>query len=317
MTLDDILVEIQKAQKICLMAHEGPDGDAIGSCLGMYQILKEMGKDATVYMKKIPEVFTFLPGFDDIKTEVDDEKYDMAIVLDCPDIKRVHSDFIKYFENADVTVEFDHHLNNSRFADYNVVDHTSPACCQILTVSCDYLELEISNNTMTCFLTGIITDTGGFRHSGISSETFEIAGRALEAGINLSSIYKQALMTITKTRFEAQKLAMDRMEFFADNRICYTYLTKEDEKNLNLKDGEHEGIVNIGQNIKGVEVSIFLHEEDKGFKISLRANEYVNVSEVCMVFGGGGHIRAAGANSTMSLEDTKNAVIREIEKRLK
>lgn len=317
MTLDEILKEIKKVQNICILAHENPDGDAIGSSLGLYNILKDMGKNVEVLMKKVPENFSFLPGIENIKVEPTIEKFDMTIVVDCPDIKRVNSDFIKYFESADVTVEFDHHINNSMFADYNVVNHVSPACTQILVASFDYLEIELSKDAMTCLLTGIITDTGGFKNSGITVETFEFAGRALESGINLSKIYKQSMFTMTRNKFEAQKLVMDRMEFFADGKISFTYLTREDGRNLSLKDGDHEGIVEIGRNIKDVEVSIFLHEEEKGYKISLRSNDYVNVSEVCMIFGGGGHIRAAGANTTMSLEETKHALIREIEKRLK
>ncbi len=317
MTLDDILEEMKKAQNICILAHENPDGDAIGSSLGLYDILSKMGKNVEVLMKNVPETYTFLPGVHNIKEEPTIEKFDLAIVVDCPDLKRVNSGLIQYFETAKVKVEFDHHMNNSMFADYNIVNHVSPACCQILVTSFDYLEVELSKEAMTCFLTGIITDTGGFKNSGIGEETFEIAGRALNQGINLPSIYKASLLTITKSRFEAQKLAMDRMEFFAEGRISFTYITKEDIKNLNLKDGDHEGIVEIGRNIQNVEVSIFLREEEKGYKISLRSNEFVNVAEVCMLFGGGGHIRAAGANTTMPLEEAKHALVRAIEKRLK
>ena len=159
MTLDDILKEIKKAQNICILAHEGPDGDAIGSSLGLYFVLKEMGKNPEVLMKKVPETFSFLPGFETIQEVSTIEKFDMAIVVDCPDIKRVNSDLIKYFEAAQVKVEFDHHMNNSMFADYNVVNHVSPASTQILVASLDYLEIPLSKDAMTCFLTGIITDT--------------------------------------------------------------------------------------------------------------------------------------------------------------
>lgn len=316
MLLDEILNEIENAETICILAHESPDGDAIGSSLGLYHILKNMEKHVEVLMKKVPEIYEFMAGFDVITEEPTVEKFDLCIVVDCPEIKRVNSDLRKYFETADVKIEFDHHMNNTMFADYCVVNHVSPACAQILVESMDYLEIDIQKESMENFLTGIITDTGGFKNSGITEETFEIAGRTLSMGINLPKIYKESLLVISKTRFEAQKLAMDRMEFFADGKITFTYISKEDSLNLKLKDGDHEGIVEIGRNIKGVEVSVFLHEEEKGYKISLRSNEYVNVAEVCMVFGGGGHIRAAGANTTMSLEEAKNALIREIEKKL-
>ncbi len=316
MTLDDILVEIKKADNICILAHENPDGDAIGSSLGLAHVLRETGKNVEVLMRKVPQNFTFLPGFETIKEESEIEKFDLTIVVDCSEISRVCPDLIKYFENASVKVEFDHHLHNKMFADYNIVNH-SPACCQILVASLDYLDIPISKDAMTCFLTGIITDTGGFKNSGISVETFEIAGRALNQGINLPNVYKSSMLTISRGKFEIQKVAMSRMEFFADGKISYTYITKEDERTLNLKDGDHEGIVEIGRNIENVEVSILLREQEKGLKISLRSNEYVNVAEICMIFGGGGHIRAAGANTSMSFEEAKRALIREIEKRLK
>ena len=171
MTLDDILNEIKNAQNICVMAHENPDGDAIGSCLGMYDVLTNMGKNVEVLMKGVPENFEFLPNFEVIKEESTLEKFDMAFVLDCSDLKRVHSDFIKYFESADVKVEFDHHINNAMFGDYNIVNHVCPACCQILVSSFDYLGIELSKEACICLLTGIITDTGGFKNSGISVET--------------------------------------------------------------------------------------------------------------------------------------------------
>lgn len=317
MTLDDILEEIKSAETVVIMAHENPDGDAIGSSLAMCLAIKNFGKKVDVLMKEFPANFSFLPGTENIKSFTDIENYDLAIVLDCPEIKRVPQDFIPYFENAKVKVEFDHHNKNSMFGDYNIVDHVSPACSQILVSTFEYLGIEITKEIGTCLLTGIITDTGGFKNSGITTETFEFASWALEKGINLSSVYRQSMMTITKTKFEVQKLCMERMEFFADGKIAFTYITDEDDERIGIETGDHEGIVEIGRNIKGVEVSIFLDEKEKGFKASLRSNDYVNVSEVCLMFGGGGHIKAAGATINLPLEEAKKAIISEAMKYLK
>ena len=125
------------------------------------------------------------------------------------------------------------------------------------------------------------------------------------------------MFTTTRSKFEEEKLTMNRMEFFDDGRIAFTYLTKEDDEKIGIKAGEHDGIVDIGKNIEGVEVSIFLYEKDNGFKVSLRSNEYVNVSEVCFKLGGGGHIKAAGVTLNMSFEEAKSAIIKEVEKHLK
>ena len=317
MTLDDLYNEMQNAITVVVIAHEAPDGDAIGSCLAMCLALKNMGKQVDVLMKDYPANFNFLPGKEFIKEETDIEKYDLAICLDCPTLSRVHKDFQKYFENAKVKAEIDHHTKNEMFGDFNIVNHVSPAACQILATSFDYLNIEITKDIATCLLTGIITDTGGFKNTGITTETFDFASECLEKGINIPYVFKQAMFTTTRTKFEAEKLAMERMEFFHDGKIAFTYLTSEDKERIGLKAGEQDGIVEIGKGIEGVEVSIFLYEKDSGFKASLRSNDYVNVSEVCFKFGGGGHIKAAGATLNMSFEEAKDAIINEIEKNLK
>lgn len=317
MTLDDILVEMKNAETVVIMAHEAPDGDAIGSSLAMCLALKEMGKDVTILMKDFPENFSYLPGREYIKTESEIEKYDLAIVLDCPNIKRVNNEFIQYFMNAKVKVQIDHHNKNDMFADHNVVNHVAPAASQVLVSSFEYLGIEITKDIATCLLTGIITDTNGFRNSNVTVESFEYASWCLEKGINLPYVYKQAMLTMSRTKFEAQKLAMNRLEFFEDGKIAFTYMTKEDDERIGLKAGEHDGIVEIGKAIDGVEVSIFIYEKEVGYKASLRSNEYVNVSEVCLTFGGGGHIKAAGTNMNMPFDEAKKAIISEVAKHLK
>lgn len=318
MTLDEILVEIKNSDNIAVMAHEAPDGDAIGSSLAMCLALKNMGKNVVYLLdEELPETFSFLPGVELIKKESDIEKFDLAITLDCPNIKRVGSSIRKYFENAKVKVEFDHHTKNDMFADYNVVNHVSPATAQILVSSFEYLGIEITKDIGICLLTGVITDTGGFRNANVTVESFEFASWCLEKGINLSKIYQQSMLTLSKTKFEAQKLAMNRLEFFEDGKISFTYMTKADDEELNIKAGEHDGIVEIGRCVEGVEVSVFLYEKEKGYKASLRSNEYVNVSEVCLTFGGGGHIKAAGATLNMPFEEAKKAIISEVKKHLK
>ena len=317
MTLDDILKEINKAETILVLAHENPDGDAIGSSVAFCLALQNMGKKAEVLMNEYPANFSFLPGIENIKKEPSVERYDMAIVVDCPDINRVYSEYIPYFEKAKVTAEFDHHSKNSMFADYNIVNHVSPACAQILVSSFQYLNIEITKDIATNLLTGIITDTGGFKNSGITEETFEFAGWALTKGVNVPTVYRESMLVTTKTKFECQKLAMERLEISEDGKVAFTYMTNEDDEKIGVEPGDHDGIVEIGRNIKGVEVSVFLYQKPDGsFKGSLRSNDYVNVAEVCMMFGGGGHIKAAGCTIEMKLEDAKKAVLTEVSKHI-
>ena len=318
MTLDEILKEINKAETFVILAHENPDGDAIGSCLGMCTFLKELGKsDIDVLFKDFPETFKFLPNFEIIKSEPSYEKYDMAIVLDCPNTDRVGKEYRKFIENAKVRVQFDHHLRNSMFGDYNVVNPVAPACAQILVSSLEYLKIDISKDVATCLLAGIITDTGGFRFNSTTTETFEFAAWCLSKGINVSKIYKEAMMTKTKSQFNAEKLALDRLQFFDDDKITFTYITKKDIEELGIKAGELEGIAGIGVTIENVEVAIFAREKDDGFKISFRSNN-IDVADICMLFGGGGHKLAAGCQiDTNNIEEVRKAVVSETMKHLK
>lgn len=316
MTLDEILKEIEKANSFVITAHDNPDGDAVGSCLAFASVLKNLGKEnIDVLFKEYPKVFETLPNSELIKNTATLEEYDMAIVLDCPELKRVHKDYHKYFEEAKVTVQFDHHLKNAMFADYDVVNPVAPACCEILVSSFKYMGLEITRDIATCLLTGIITDTGGFRFAQTTRETFEFAGWALSKGVNVSKIYKDSLMTKSKTQFAAEKLAVDRLEFYMDDKITFTYITKADEEALNIQVGECDGIAGIGVTIKGVEVAIFARQREDGFKLSFRSNR-IDVADICMLFGGGGHKLAAGCTIDAKLEDVRKAVVEETKKHL-
>ena len=310
-TLDNILEEINNAESIVILTHENPDGDAIGTGLALYNALKEYGKNPDIIIPEYPRTFSFLPGADEIKKSSDIEKYDLAISVDCATIKMLNG-FANYFENAKVKVSIDHHSTNTMFGDLNYVSPDAPACAQILLVVLNYFKIEITKDIGTCILTGIITDTGGFKYSSVTAETFEFVAWLLNKGINVSKIYRKVLQVKTKANFELTRMAMERLEFLEDGKVAFTYITKEDEEKVNAESGDHEGIVEVGRDIEGVEVSIFLRETDKGCKVSMRSNEYVNVSDVCILLGGGGHVRAAGATMQCTVEQAKEKVLGQV-----
>ncbi|MGN1326938.1 MAG: bifunctional oligoribonuclease/PAP phosphatase NrnA [Clostridia bacterium] len=316
MTLDNILEEINKANKIVIITHENPDGDAIGSSLAMKLALKQLGKESDVIIPEYPKVFGFLPGVEEIKKESEIESYDLAIALDCASIKLLNG-CAKYFDNAKVKVAIDHHSSNTMFADYNYVDQEAPACAQLLLVVFSYFNIDVTKDIGTCILAGIITDTGGFRYDGVTAETFRFVSELCEKGIKVSKVYQQVFASKSRAKFELHKIALDRLEFFENGKVTFTYITKADEEKVGAGNGDYDGIVENGRDIEGVEVSIFLRETDKGIKGSLRSKNYVNVSEVCMMFGGGGHIRAAGCNIQGSIEQAKNQILNSVRAYLK
>lgn len=314
-TLDNILEEIKKAESIVILTHENPDGDAIGTSLALYNALKQYGKEPDVIIPEYPRIFEFLPGINEIKKETEIEKYDLAISVDCATIKMLNG-FAKYFENAKSRISIDHHGTNTMFGDINFVNPDSPACSQIMLVILEHFDIEITQEIGTCILTGIITDTGGFRYSGVTAETFEFVAWLLNKGVNVSNIYRRVLQVKTKANFELHRIASNRLEFLEEGKVAYTYITEEDEESVNAQNGDHEGIVEVGRDVEGVEVSIFIHQTSKGCKVSLRSNSYVNVSDICLLLGGGGHIRAAGCMIQGTIEQVKEKVLRQVKAEL-
>ena len=315
MTLDDIKEQILKSNSIVILTHEIPDGDAIGSSLAMYNGLKQLNKNADVIIPTYSNTFDFIPGMSEVKKEGKDDKYDLAIALDCGDMKRLNG-WAKYFEDAKSRIEIDHHEANTMFGDYNYVDPTSPACAQILITVFKFLGIEITKEIGTCLLTGIITDTGGFQFQNVKPETFEFAAELLASGVNVSDIYKRTLQLVSREKFELRKIAMSRIELLEDGKIAFTYITRQDQ--IDANSDEHDGIVDLGRDIEGVEISIFLRETDNDtYKISLRSNDYVNVSDICLLFNGGGHKRAAGGTINLPFEKAKEMIISECKKCLK
>ena len=310
-TLDSILEEINRAESIVILTHENPDGDAIGTGLALYNALKQIGKNPDIIIPEYPRIFQFLPGVDEIKKESEEKKYDLAISVDCAAINMLNG-FKNYFEDAIMKISIDHHSTNTMFGDLNFVNPDAPACAQVLLVILDYFKIEITKEIGTCILTGIITDTGGFRYSGVTAETFEFVASLLSKGINVSKIYKRVLQTKTRAYFELSKIAANRLEFFEDGKIAFTYITKEDEEKVNAEYADHKGIAETIRDIEGVEVSIFIRQSEKGCKVSMRSNEYVNVSDLCLLYGGGGHIRAAGCLLQCSIEQAKDKVLRQV-----
>lgn len=316
MTLDNIKEEIQNANDIVILTHEMPDGDAVGSSLAVYNGLKQLGKTVDLVIPEYPKNFAFLPGAKDIKKEGKNESYDLCIVLDCSDVKRLNG-YVNYFEQANKTINIDHHGVNTMFADFNFVNPVAPACAQILVTVLEYLGIEISKEIGSCLIAGIITDTGGFKYQGVTAETFEFAANILNKGVNVSEVYRKVFQTITKEAFELRKVAISRLEFFENGKVSFTYTTKKDEEDIKTSTGDHEGIVELGRDIDGVEVSIYLRETENGYKASLRSTDYVNVADICLLFGGGGHIKAAGCNMQMSLEQAKEKIINKVSEYIK
>lgn len=310
MTLDDILVELKNAKTIVILTHESPDGDAISSSLSVMHALAQFGKNADVVIPEHAKDFDFLPGADQILNNGKEEQYDLAISVDCTDLKRLAGGK-EFFETAKKTVEIDHHSVNAMFADYNYVDPVSPSCCQVLIAMFEYYGVETTKEIANCILTGMITDTGGFQWGGVTPETFEFAAELIRKGAKIKEICRKALRNKTKAHCKLERLVYDRLEFYENDKIAISYITIEDNQNTGAKLGDEEGLTEMLRDIEGVEVAVLLKEKEgkNGYKASLRSHETINVSEICLLLGGGGHPGAAGCFIPGTLEQAKAKIL--------
>ncbi len=315
-TLDEIINQVKISENIVILTHENPDGDAVGSSLAMKLLIEKLDKKADVIIPKYSKTFDFLPEIDKVKINSEIEHYDLAITVDCGDIKRIEAR--EYFDKAKKTIVIDHHGSNNMYGDINFVNPASSSCCEIIAGIADSMDIEISKEIGECLVTGIITDTGGFRHEGITAETFEFTADLIRKGVNIPVIYKKVLRTKTKATFELSKRVTDRLEFYENERVAFSYMLESDESEVKAEEGDHEGLVEIAREIEGVDVSIFLREniQKGGFKISLRSSNVINVSNVCKNFNGGGHPRAAGGFIESNLEEAKKQIVEEVIKQL-
>lgn len=314
--LDSIKEKIENANSILILTHENPDGDAIGSSIGFMHGLKKLDKKVDVYIPELSRVYDFLPGYEEVKTELTgNEEYDLCIALDSSDVERLGVGK-EWFKKIGNTIVIDHHITNQNFGDANYVNAVASSTCQNIIVILAALEVAINKDMATCIYSGMLTDTGGFRYN-VQSETFEFAGMLLETGVDIAKIYRRLFDETTEARTRLLARALDRLEILENGKIAYTYITGKDFEELHNEDGDQENIVNYGRNIAGVEVSIFIREKDGRYKVSLRSNDYVDVSRIAAKYAGGGHIKAAGFELTMSLEQAKDVVVKEIASQLK
>lgn len=309
--------KLMGAKTVGISGHVRPDGDCVGSTLAVYNYICTYYPQISVelYLEPIPGVFSFLHNADKIKnTSEEDKEFDLFIVLDCGDTGRL-GEMAKYYERAKQTFCIDHHVSNRAFADENYIEPDASSTCELVF---DLIETEkITKEIAECLYTGMVHDTGVFQYSCTSAKTMNTAGILMEKGINYSKIVDDTFYTKTyaQNRMLGQALVDSRL--YLDGKVIATYVTQEQMKAYHCQPRHLDGIVNQLRVTKGVTVAAFLYEnEDGSYKVSLRANGDFNVADVVSVFGGGGHVKAAGATMTGTIEDILERLMAEIETRL-
>lgn len=309
---------VEAAGTIAIAGHVRPDGDCVGSCLAVCNYITEQYPEKTVdvYLETPPVKFSYLKQFERISSDSNTGKqYELCICLDSGDRERLGNNVV-YLDTAKTSICIDHHITNKGYAASNFVNASASATCEFLY---DFLDEEkISKEVAECIYTGIIHDTNVFKNSNTTAKTMEVAGAMMEKGINFSQIIDGSFYKKTYVQNQIMGRAVLESVLFLDGKCIFSVVRKQDMDFYGVEASDLDGIVDQLRVTDGVEVAIFLHEtENHVYKVSMRSNNFVNVSKVASFFGGGGHVRAAGCTMSGSVHDVINNLSARIEKQIK
>ena len=279
--------------------------------MAFYHLLKTMNKDVDTVLLEVPNSFNYLTS---INNTVDRDNYGLGIVVDCSNKDRI-GQTNNEFDRCKKTIVIDHHVSNTYFGDVNFVEEKTSSCCQIIYYLFKSWKIKFTREIAEALILGMLTDTSGFANDNVDKNTFMMVAELLDTGIDFHKIYYNILSKKNRAQYLLTKLVFNRLELLCDGKIAFAYITKKDLDDVGALNGDHEGLVDIGRNIDGVEVSIFVRE-DNGFRVSFRSNGKVLVNNIASKFGGGGHSMAAGAKINNNFEETKKMLIEETIKEL-
>ena len=295
---EDLLKKIRLGNRFLLTSHVNPDGDAIGSELGLARLLRSMGKGAVVWNRDpIPTIYRPLPGSERVHTGEEPpagfpDRFDAIVVLECPSPDRTG---LEQHLSARPVINIDHHLGNQLYGSVNWVDSAAPAVGEMIYRLAQGLKLTLDPETASCLYLTLVTDTGGFRFSNATPAAFEAAAALVRDGAHPEQV--------SQWLYESQPLPVVRLvgemlqtlQIHEDGRVATARLTPEMFARVGASPGDSEGLIDYPRSIAGVEaVALIRQREDGTHKVSLRSRGEVDVEKIARHHGGGGHRNAAG-----------------------
>ena len=289
-SLSSIVKNIKDKDFFCILTHNYPDGDAVGSAVGLCLALQKIGKHAKVnFGCEIPKKFRFLQGY----ITHDDFTPQNYISVDLADTDLLPESVKGLAGSIDFCI--DHHKSNKNYAKQTFVDATSAANCEIIFEMLGEFGCELDKELAECLYVGIATDTGGFMYSNVTARTHKIVSEILGAGIDAGKINENLFILEPKKHFELKRIIYNNLKFYFDDKLAITYITLEEMAEIGISDSELDGIASIPIKIEGVEIGITVREKPNGTcKVSVRTRSQIDADEFCKVFDGGGHERAGG-----------------------
>lgn len=318
---------IESARQIILTCHVRPDGDAIGSTLALWNLFKTKGKNSTVVVPdKPPMNLSFLPGFREIGIYTSHKDYceksveeaDLIICCDFNTPTRLDSLSDVIVNSKAKKILIDHHTEPSDFADLMISYPGMSATCELVfrLIAAMGWYSDVNQDCATCMLTGIITDTRNFSVNVKNPDIYDILMRLLEKDVDKEKIVRESLISRSLNSLRLESYAIyEKMQIFPEHKAAIVSLNEDELKRFDYERGDTEGLVNRPLEIRGIVYSIFLREDPDCIKISARSKDGFPVSEICKtLFGGGGHLQAAGAEFHGTLEECKDILIENMNK---
>ena len=322
--LDAVADEVRSAQKFLLTTHENPDGDALGSLLGMHELLKQLGKDSCMFLGAdefpLPWEYRKMP-LEEVRLEPPGDLDQRTVVfLDCGNIDRMPVDFLH--RDGVHIVNVDHHHDNTRFGTVNLVDPGASCTAEIVWELAKELGANITPAIGNALYVGLVTDTGKFMYTNTSPRSHRMAAELIEAGVDAHGINRRLYEELPFARLQILSRALNAIQRFDDGVVTAATLTRADFEETGAVESDSEGIVDHLRSVDGTKVAILVRElltddPSRARKVSMRSTDgTVDVSLIARRLGGGGHRQAAGASSDLPLPELLETIRRGIRDQL-
>ncbi len=311
-TRELVLAELREADKLVVLAHEHPDGDALGSLVAMQEILTALGKDSLMYIDPhdfpLPDEYSFLPLPNLIDAPPDDIEQRTIVFLDCGNVERTSAEAFQ--REGSHIVNIDHHHDNTHFGTINHVVPDASCTAEIVWDLMDGLGLSLSRTVAEALYVGLITDTGRFMYENTSPRAHQMAAELLEMGVDVHGIYHRVYEDIPFAKLALLAKGLANVERYDDGRLAITQLRASDFNDAGAGESDSEGVIDHLRAVRGTAVAALIRERLTNgdgrlpHKVSLRAVDgRVDVSAIARAQGGGGHRQAAGFETAMSHDE--------------
>lgn len=309
--LSQVVELIENKQNFAITTHVRPDGDGVGSSLGLCWLLRSLGKNAEVISRDpIPIAYVQLPGADEIRivSEIDRD-YDAVFVIECSDVNRPG---IKNLEKQ-FTVNIDHHSTSEHFGSIDWIDATASACGEMIYNLCKAIGGRISKEIAECIYMALVTDTGSFHFSNTTERTLKVASELIKVGVKPSRISEVVYNSYPWSRIELMREVLNTVKRTKDGRVAWMRQTLEMAEKAGSVDGDNNGFVNIPLAAREVEAVLYMRETlPNTYRVSLRSKGDINVARVAEKFGGGGHKNAAGCRVQGDWDEKEGEILAEL-----